>query len=88
MDYFKRAKINNVIHFNAWNIAIEKAGTPLSLNAVMLGAAVGTDMIPVQPKMIESAIEEIVPRGTAKANLEAFQAGIEEVKKFLTFLHP
>jgi len=49
LDYFKRAKINNIIHFNVWNIAIEKAGTPLSLNAVMLGAAVGTDMIPVEP---------------------------------------
>ena len=53
----------------------------------MLGAAVGTDMIPVEPKLIEGAIEEIVPRGAAKANLEALQAGLEEVKKFSTFLH-
>lgn len=83
LGYFKRAKIDNVIHFNAWDIAIEKAGTPLSLNAVMLGAAVGTNMIPVQPKMIESAIEEIVPKGTAKANIEAFQAGVETVKGLL-----
>ena len=61
MDYFKRAKINNVIHFNAWNIAIEKAGTPLSLNAVMLGAAVGTDMIPVEPKLIKVLLRKLYP---------------------------
>ena len=44
----------------------ERAGTPLSLNAVMLRAAIGTGMIPVEPKLIQGAIEVIVPRGAAK----------------------
>lgn len=83
LNYFKRAKINNIIHFNAWDVAVKKTGTPLSLNIVMLGAAVGIGLIPVPTKIFENAIDATVPKGTLKANLEAFQAGFQTVKELL-----
>jgi len=83
LTYFKRAKINNIIHFNASEVAVKEAGTLLSLNIVMLGAAIGTKMIPVQPETIEKAIAATVPKGTTEANLRAFKAGIQKVEEFL-----
>jgi len=84
LNYFKRAKINNILHFNAWDVAIQKAGTPLSLNIVMLGATVGTDRIPVHPGIFEQAIASTAPKGTTEANLEAFQAGVQKAKELLS----
>jgi hypothetical protein len=46
---FQKGEDKKRDHFNAWNIAIEKVGTLLSLNAMTLGAAVGPDMIPDEP---------------------------------------
>lgn len=83
LAYFKRAKIKDVIHFDASDVAVKEAGTLLSLNIVMLGAAIGTNMIPVNPETIEDAIEANVPTGTAEANLKAFRAGMKAVEGFL-----
>jgi len=83
LTYFKRAKINNVLHFDASEVAAKEAGTLLSLNIVMLGAAIGTNMIPVRPETTEDAIAATVPKGTAEANLRAFNAGMRKVEGFL-----
>lgn len=83
LAYFKKAKINDVIHFDASEVAAKEAGTPLSLNIVMLGAVMGTNMIPIHAETIEEAITATVPKGTTEANLRAFRAGMQKVEEFL-----
>ena len=83
LAYFKRAKINNVIHFDASEVAAKEAGTLLSLNIVMLGAVIGTNMIPIKTETIEKAVASNVPKGTTEANLSAFRAGMKKVEEFL-----
>jgi len=75
LDYFKRVGITNVKHFDASEVAVREAGTLLSLNMVMLGAAVTSGMIPVETGTVEEAIKQFAPRGTSETNLNAFRVG-------------
>ncbi len=81
LEYFKRVGVNNVKYFNASDVAVKETGSVLSMNMVMLGAAYGTDMIPVKPEAIEKYIATFAPKRTIDANLKAFRAGIQKFKE-------
>lgn len=62
---------------------MQRAGTPISVNAGMLGTEAGMGMTSVEPRMFHNGMKEIVPGGAAKANVDAFQAGVEMAQKCL-----
>lgn len=73
-------KVGKVISIRGNDLA-EKAGNPLSLNMVMLGALIGSKAVPVT----EEKMKEIISANTKKAfldsNLKAFDLGKEAAQK-------
>jgi indolepyruvate ferredoxin oxidoreductase beta subunit len=65
----------DVTCIDAANLA-EEAGSILSQNIVMLGAA--STNIPLRPKTLEEAVRRCVPRKTVEVNARAFQLGREK----------
>ena len=53
----------------------EEAGSSLSQNVVMLGAA--SQSIPLNPESLFSAVRNLVPKKTIDINIKAFEAGRE-----------
>jgi indolepyruvate ferredoxin oxidoreductase beta subunit len=51
----------------------QEAGSPLSQNVVMLGAA--SRMIPLKPESLLSAVKNLVPKKTIEINTRAFEMG-------------
>ena len=49
------------------------AGSPLSQNVVMLGAAAGT--LPLKPESLLEAVQRLVPKKTVAINVKAFEMG-------------
>jgi len=70
-----KARVRSLIILNGDELA-EKAGNPLSLNMVMLGALIGAEVIPLG----EDALKETIARSTKQAflesNLKAFDLGL------------
>jgi Pyruvate/2-oxoacid:ferredoxin oxidoreductase gamma subunit len=66
-------KVNS---FNATQEAIE-LGHFAMMNMVMLGATLGTEMIPITVEQVEGKIEELVPKGTVDMNIAALRRGME-----------
>jgi len=70
-----RARVRSLISLNGNELA-EKAGNPLSLNMVMLGALVGSKVVPLD----ESALKETIAKSTKQvfleSNLKAFDFGV------------
>ena len=50
-----------------------EAGSPLSQNVVMLGAA--SRWIPLKPESLLEAVKRLVPKKTIEINAKAFQMG-------------
>ena len=50
-----------------------EAGSPLSANVVMLGAAAGT--MPLKPESLLEAVKRLVPKKTVDINVRAFESG-------------
>jgi indolepyruvate ferredoxin oxidoreductase, beta subunit len=53
----------------------EEAGSPLSQNVVMLGAA--SPSIPIRPESLINAVKRLVPKKTVDINVKAFEMGRE-----------
>ena len=51
----------------------EDAGSPLSQNVVMLGAA--SPSIPLRPESLIDAVKRLVPKKTVDINMKAFEIG-------------
>ncbi|MBN2000605.1 2-oxoacid:acceptor oxidoreductase family protein [candidate division KSB1 bacterium] len=64
-------------------LARQKVGKPLFANIVALGIIAGIVDV-VTEDALKSAIEARVPKGTEEINLQAFQVGLQEGKKYLT----
>ncbi len=75
-----RAKINNLLVIDAQKIAKE-AGSIISENMVLLGAAVATPNFPIEKDLVIRSMKENLPPKSIKTNLKAFEIGFEEVKK-------
>jgi indolepyruvate ferredoxin oxidoreductase beta subunit len=53
----------------------EEAGSPLSQNVVMLGAA--SQSMPLKPESLLAAVKNLVPKKTIGINIKAFENGRE-----------
>jgi indolepyruvate ferredoxin oxidoreductase beta subunit len=68
------SKFARVVTIDAARLARD-AGSILTVNNVLLGAAVGLGLVPVQESTIRAAIKDIVPSPYQQANLAAFENG-------------
>ncbi|MFX0078767.1 MAG: pyruvate ferredoxin oxidoreductase, partial [Candidatus Hermodarchaeota archaeon] len=59
----------------------QQAGDPLVMNTVMVGALAGANMTPVKENLLEKEISKI--RRLKEVNLNAFNLGVEAIKKNL-----
>ena len=62
---------------DATNIALE-IGPPVLANIVMMGALVGTGLLPVGPESFEAELRESLPPDRLEMNLSAFRRGLAE----------
>ena len=74
-----KAKIDKVIAFDGSALA-EKAGNPLSLNMVMLGALIGSETIPITAADMKKTISTSTKKAFAESNLKAFDLGFAAVQ--------
>jgi indolepyruvate ferredoxin oxidoreductase beta subunit len=74
-----KAKINNLLVIDAQKIAKE-AGSIISENMVLLGAAVATPNFPIEKDLVIQSMKENLPPKSIEMNLRAFEMGFEEVK--------
>jgi indolepyruvate ferredoxin oxidoreductase beta subunit len=74
-----KAKIDRVIAFDGTAMA-EKAGNPLSLNMVMLGALIGSETIPVGEGEMKKTISSSTKKAFLESNLKAFDLGMAAVQ--------
>jgi indolepyruvate ferredoxin oxidoreductase, beta subunit len=73
-------RVNRLIAFDAASLAV-RAGSPLSLNMVMLGALARWGMLPIAPDLFRRTIERTAKR-MIEANLKAFDLGMEHSAEF------
>lgn len=66
----------NVIELDATALARKTAGSERSMNFVMMGALLGTGVLPLNPDTVRAEIEQSTGR-LAKANIRAFEAGFK-----------
>ena len=71
-----RAKVNRLIALKGNELA-EKAGNPLSLNMVMLGALIGSGAIPITAASMRETISNSTRETFLESNLKAFDLGME-----------
>lgn len=74
-----KAKIDKVIAFDGSALA-EKAGNPLSLNMVMLGALIGSETIPITAVDMKKTISTSTKKAFVESNLKAFDLGFAAVQ--------
>jgi indolepyruvate ferredoxin oxidoreductase beta subunit len=70
------AKVNRLIALKGNELA-EKAGNPLSLNMVMLGALIGSGATPVTAESMKETISNSTRETFLESNLKAFDLGVE-----------
>jgi indolepyruvate ferredoxin oxidoreductase beta subunit len=71
---------DKIIEIDAQKIAIE-AGSPRSLNMVMFGGIIGTNLVPISKDSAMQAISEAFPKKFEKINTTAAEIGFEQVKE-------
>ena len=81
-DYVTRAPTVRAVSLPLATIARKSAGRKVAANVVGLGLLAGLTAI-VARASLEEAVRESVPRGTAKANLDALAAGYAAAERFL-----
>jgi len=74
-----KAKIDKVIAFDGSALA-EKAGNPLSLNMVMLGALIGSETIPISAADMNETISTLTKKAFLESNQKAFYPGFAAVQ--------
>ena len=74
-----KAKIDKVIAFDGSALA-EKAGNPLSLNMVMLGALIGSETTPITAANMKETISTSTKKAFVESNLKAFDLGFAAVQ--------
>ena len=71
---------DKIIEIDAHKIAID-AGSPRSLNMVMFGGIIGTNLVPISKGSAMRAISEAFPKKFEKINTTAAEVGFEQVKE-------
>ena len=75
-----RAKTANLIAFNAADLAKE-AGNVMSVNMVLLGAMIQTDILPLTADSIKEIIKTKTKKAFVDINLQAFDLGFSTAKE-------
>jgi indolepyruvate ferredoxin oxidoreductase beta subunit len=70
-----KARVRSLISLNGDELA-EKAGNPLSLNMVMLGALIGSGVIPLEEGVLKETIAKSTKQAFLESNLKAFDLGV------------
>ena len=70
---------DNIIEFDAMELA-KQAGSSRSMNMVMLGAIIGTNITPIRKDTAIQAVREAFPSKFESINVEAFNLGSTQVK--------
>jgi len=70
-----RSHTSSLITLDGNELAI-KAGNPLSLNMVMLGALVGSNFIPLDENTLKDTISKTTKKAFLESNLKAFDLGM------------
>jgi len=78
MDLIKR-KVRLLIPLDGDELAA-KAGNPLSLNMVMLGALVGSKAVPLEEDVLKETISRSTKQAFLESNLKAFDFGIDAAR--------
>ena len=63
------------------NKIAEKAGNPLSLNMVMLGALIGSNSLFIDAATLRDTIAKSTKKAFLDSNIKAFDLGMEEINK-------
>jgi indolepyruvate ferredoxin oxidoreductase beta subunit len=74
-----RPKTGRVIPLDAAELA-GRAGNALSVNIVLLGALIETNILPVTPESVREAIRETTKKAFLESNLAAFDLGRESAR--------
>ena len=69
-----RSKTKHLIAFNAADLA-KQAGNILSVNIVLLGALIQTDILPLSADSVKEAIQTKTKKAFVESNLKAFELG-------------
>ena len=69
-----RSKTKHLIAFNAADLA-KQAGNILSVNIVLLGALIQTDILPLSSDSVKEAIQTKTKKAFVESNLKAFELG-------------
>ncbi len=72
---------DKIIEFDALDLAV-KAGSTRSLNMVMLGAIIGTGLIPVTEDTVIDVVKDAFPKKFEKINVSATKLGLEQAKAY------
>ena len=72
-------KVGQVISLHGNELA-EKAGNPLSLNMVMLGALIGSGAVEISAEGMKETISTSTKKAFLESNLKAFDAGMNSAK--------
>ncbi|MHA2423422.1 MAG: indolepyruvate oxidoreductase subunit beta [Candidatus Thorarchaeota archaeon] len=70
---------DKIIEFDALELAA-KAGSTRALNMVMLGAIIGTGLVPINEKVTMHVVRETFPKKFEKINITATKLGLEQAK--------
>jgi indolepyruvate ferredoxin oxidoreductase beta subunit len=70
-----RDKVSSLITLDGDELAA-KAGNPLSLNMVMLGALIGSRIIPLDEDVVRETISHTTKQAFLESNLKAFDLGV------------
>ena len=83
-DIIKRMNMftDKIVEFDAMELAV-KAGSTRALNMVMLGAIIGTGIVPITEDAAIDVVKETFPKKFEKINVNATKSGLELVKASL-----
>lgn len=70
----------NIIEFDAMALAIQ-AGSSRSMNIVMLGAIIGSDIVPIKKETAIHVVQQAFPGKFMEANTQAFNLGYDTIQK-------
>jgi indolepyruvate ferredoxin oxidoreductase beta subunit len=74
-----RGKVRLLISLDGDELAV-RAGNPLSLNMVMLGALVGSKAIPLEEDVLKETISRSTKQAFLESNLKAFDFGLDAAR--------
>jgi len=70
---------SNIVEFDARSYAIQ-AGSGRSMNIVMMGAIIGSGLVPIKKETAIQIVRESFPGKFAESNTKAFELGFELMK--------